>query len=120
MLRSNSVLFIFDNMETLGEEQDKTAKDLISLFSDSPSKLIFTSRRKFTDQDYPLRPIRLRGLYTDDGVSLIREISRVKKFKEITNASDEILATITERLGGLPLALNLAISQVNSIALIVF
>ena len=104
-------------METLGEEQDKTAKDLISLFSDSPSKLIFTSRRKFTDQDYPLRPIRLRGLDTDDGVSLIREISRVKKFKEITNASDEILATITERLGGLPLALNLAISQVNSIAL---
>lgn len=115
LLRSNSVLFIFDNMETLGEEQDKVAKDLISLFSDSQSKLIFTSRRKFTDQDYPLRPIRLRGLDTDDGVSLIREISRVKKFDEITNASDEILVTITERLGGLPLALNLAISQVDSI-----
>jgi hypothetical protein len=114
LLRSNPVLLIFDNMETLYDEQDKTAKDLISLFSESKSKLIFTSRTKFKEQDYSIWLKKLEGLDKDNGITLIREISKVKKFEQITNASDEILAKITHKLGGLPLALNLAVSQLVS------
>jgi NB-ARC domain len=111
LLRTNPVLFIFDNMETLYDEQDKTAKDLISLFSGTRSKLIFTSRVKFRDQDYAINLKKLNGLDRNAGISLIREISKVKKIKQIQNTSDEILGNITQKLGGLPLALNLAVSQ---------
>lgn len=117
LLCSNPVLLVFDNMETLYDEQDKTAKDLVSLFCGSNSKLIFTSRIKFKDQDYSIRLKKLEGLDRDGGISLIREISRVKEFEQITNAKDKILGEITDRLGGLPLALNLAISQLGSVDL---
>jgi NB-ARC domain len=112
LLRSNPVLLVFDNMESLYEEQEKTAKDLISLFSGSISKIIFTSRIKFSDQDYPIYLKKLEGLDVESGVSLIRKISEIKEFELMKNASYDTLAEITQNLGGLPLALNLAISQV--------
>jgi nucleoside phosphorylase len=112
LLRSNPVLLVFDNMESLYEEQEKTAKDLISLFSGSISKIILTSRIKFGDQDYPIYLKKLEGLDVDSGISLIRKISEIKEFESIRHASYATLAEITQNLGGLPLALNLAVSQI--------
>jgi nucleoside phosphorylase len=117
LLRSNSVLLIFDNMESLHEEQDKTAKDLIFLFSGSRSRLIFTSRIRFADQNYPIYLKKLEGLDIESGISLIRTIAKVKNIEQVKNTNDSILGKVSQKLGGLPLALNLVVSQVNAIDL---
>ena len=115
LLNYNRVLLVFDNMETcrelIGEDQDKIARDLISLFSNTISKIIFTTRVKFSN-DIGVVPIKLQGLDVDGGISLIRKISETKKFEEFDRINDSTLASITRKLGGLPLALNLAISQI--------
>ena len=112
-LNEERYLLVIDNLETFAEYKAIIAS-LDKLLMNNSSKAIITSRRVVSNHSY-VRAFRLEGLQKAESLELLR-----KKASEESRARDvieplfleeryEILSTLHQKVGGLPLAIELIV-----------
>jgi len=112
LLRSQRVLLVIDNMESMGDNQNEIARQLHPILSSNKS--IMTSRHRFTDHVYS---IHLRGLESESATQMLRFEATERGVKRIINAQSRDLHKINEAAGGSPLALKLIVGQLQHLSL---
>jgi predicted ATPase/class 3 adenylate cyclase len=111
-LRDRSVLLVLDNLEQLLPE----AADIVAAIVRAAAnvRILATSRellRITGEHAYPVPPLDVTA-----GVELFLERARAHRADAVQTAADRAAArTICERLGGLPLAIELAAARVRSL-----
>lgn len=115
------MLFVLDNMEHLLDAAPEVARLLEAL----PNiKMLVTSRsplRITWENEYPLSPLPVPGRFADSGairssdaVTLFVERARtVRPGFELDEATEPVVAEITRKLDGLPLAIELAAARLR-------
>jgi len=109
-LQSDSYLIVIDNLETLPEYDRLLARfnPFDSTCNIRPSKVIFTSRKDLTVNNYAVREMKLRGLDQSATLEMIRD--RGQELDIVRQAGDEELEPIYEKTRGNPLMIVLVIN----------
>ena len=108
LLAHKRVLVVMDNLETV-PDSEKLVASLFQILG--RSKLLITSRhhvkhdRVFTTN--------LGGFPEDEGVTFLREDSRERGIKVVTQANRSSLVEIHRVTGGAPLAMKLVVGQIS-------
>lgn len=108
MLANRRVLIVLDNMETAIEPQNNIVEQLAPLLGFS--RVLLTSRHHFRGE---LHQISLTGLDQTESLALIKQIGLSHDIKKVQMASSNELQSITETIGGSPLAIKLVVGQLN-------
>jgi len=106
LLRTNRVLVIIDNFETI---KDRSLMKWIERVPE-PSKVLITSRRR----QFPMSlPVDLEGLAETEAFQLIRRHARSLGLDFITAKSEEELIPLIENTGGNPQALVMSLGIIK-------
>ena len=105
ILEIGKTLLVLDNLETVHDQ--RLFKFLEEL--PAPSKVLVTTRSRFEGSH---RNLRLTALPLDDALNMIRQLAEELDSPELTNASDDQLRSLVDRVGGIPLAIRLAVGRI--------
>jgi len=103
--KKNRFLMIIDNLETL-DDVDHLVPELLQLAG--KSKLLFTSRKSL--RQYPaIQTFSIPELSLEDSYTLVK--GELRRRGENLSLSDEMISTLYQTIGGIPLVLKLAAAQ---------
>lgn len=112
MLRSNRMLVVVDNLETVLNN----AQFVEAIFQIlGQSKLLITSRHQVIHER--VFTLDLRGLSEQEGLIFLRENGAERGIDIVAQAQTADLATIHQVTGGAPLAMRLVVGQVSHLPL---
>ena len=105
ILAISKTLLVLDNLETVSDP------DLYKFLQDipTPSKVLATTRTRLEGSH---RNLRLTALPMQDALDMIRQLSTDLDAPELSKATDETLSGLVQRLGGIPLAMRLAVGRI--------
>jgi transcriptional regulator with XRE-family HTH domain len=107
---TGSYLIVFDNLETL-EAAEYAVRELHDMVANSPrSRVLITSRKRLPDEPY-LVDFHLRGLAEPDAMEFLREEATRRRAATLLDADAQLLKRVYEVTEGMPLALQLIVSQ---------
>ncbi|MBX3013627.1 MAG: tetratricopeptide repeat protein [Caldilineaceae bacterium] len=106
LLRRQRFLLVLDNLETAADPQALLLDRLYTMLN--PSKLLCTSRLRFTGQVYA---IHLGSLSEPAAIRFLREEAQERRRFPLITAPEEALSQISTATGGSPLALKLVVGQ---------
>lgn len=107
LLKERATLVVIDNLETVADYQ-ALVPTLRTL--SNPSKFLITSRASLSAYR-DVFSLSLGELAQSDAFDLLRYEATMRGIRALAAASDNILAQITDVVGGHPLALNLIVGQ---------
>lgn len=102
---NNRLLLVIDNFETI---DDQELEDWLQTLED-PTKVLITSQK----QGFSFCNVNLTSLNDRDAVALIRMYAQAKDLNHLISTSDEKIGNLARITGGNPLAIRLAIGQIN-------
>lgn len=114
LLRRQRVLLVLDNLETAAEPQAVLLAQLQTLLN--PSKVLCTSRYRFTGDVYALH---LGGLDSAAAIPFVRQEGQERRIPLMVTAPTDLIAELVTITGGSPLALKLAVGQASYLPLLV-
>ena len=105
ILAISKTLLILDNLETVSDP------DLYSFLQDMPvpSKVLATTRTRIEGSH---KNLRLTALPRPDALEMIRQLASELDSPELSQANDNTLGELIERVGGIPLAIRLAVGRI--------
>ncbi len=105
ILAIGKTLLVLDNLETVYDP------DLYDFLQDipTPSKVLATTRTRLEGSH---RNLRLTALPMQDALQMVRQLASDLDAAELSNESDETLGGLIQRLGGIPLAMKLAVGRI--------
>ena len=105
ILAIGKTLLVLDNLETVSDP------DLYDFLQDisTPSKVLATTRTRLEGSH---RNLRLTALPVQDALEMVRQLATDLDAAELSNESDETLRGLIQRLGGIPLAMKLAVGRI--------
>ena len=105
ILAISKTLLVLDNLETVSDP------DLYDFLQEipTPSKVLATTRTRLEGSH---RNLRLTALPMQDALEMIRQLASDLDSAELSNESDDTLVGLIERLGGIPLAMKLAVGRI--------
>lgn len=105
ILEISKTLLVLDNLETVSDpELDGFLRDV-----PSPSKVLATTRNRI---EISQNNLRLTALPNQDGLDMIRQLANDLDAQELTQAGDVALTGLIDRVGGIPLAIRLAVGRI--------
>lgn len=107
-LSGSSILIVLDNLET-AEDQDKIAERFAFLLQGTPSRAILTSREDFKGLGASVVTHSLKGLGEASAIQLMQDVARENGSQRALEAREGSLRKIVRAVGGMPLALKLAV-----------
>jgi len=110
-LERQKVLIIIDNLEDAVDYKNIIA-NLVTNIRNNKSRFIFTLRPQMTEYS-DIHSINLQGLKESDSISFLRDEGSTRGIKSVGNAEDKYLRSISQAIGGAPLAGKLVISQLT-------
>ena len=105
ILAIGKTLLVLDNLETVYDP------DLYDFLQDipTPSKVLATTRTRLEGSH---RNLRLTALPMQDALKMVRQLAADLDAAELSNESDETLGGLIQRVGGIPLAMKLAVGRI--------
>ena len=105
ILAIGKTLLVLDNLETVSDP------DLYAFLQDipTPSRVLATTRTRLEGSH---RNLRLTALPMPDALEMVRQLATDLDANELSNESDETLEGLIQRLGGIPLAMKLAVGRI--------
>ena len=105
ILAISKTLLVLDNLETV------TDPDLYNFLQEvpAPSKVLATTRTRIESSH---RNLRLTALPRQDALDMIRQLASELDSFELSQEGDDALAGLFERVGGIPLAIRLAVGRI--------
>lgn len=105
ILGISKTLLVLDNLETV------TDPDLYDFLQEipSPSKVLATTRSRLERSH---KNLRLTALPISDALELIRQLAADLDSDELWDEQDDTLLGLVERVGGIPLAIKLAVGRI--------
>lgn len=108
LLSQTSALIVLDSLETI-ENANQIIDDVLAIRG--RSQLLITTRHLIA---HPyITPVRLGGFPLDDGISFLRDESKLKGVDAVYWAGERTLKQIHDVTGGAPLAMKLVIGQMG-------
>jgi len=100
-------LLILDNLETIENP------NIFTFLADlpKPSKALVTTRSRIEESQ---RTVRLTALHYEEAKNLLTETAEDLDAKEIISAKNDIIKRMINRVGGIPLAIKLAVGRIAS------
>jgi hypothetical protein len=109
ILQHTPYLIVIDNLETV-EESQALVGELSNLLK--PSRAILTSRIQCDSKD--VKDLHLEGFSQSIAITFLREVARSRGVEKIGGAKRDILKRITAVTGGIPLAMQFFVAQVEA------
>ena len=105
ILGISKTLLVLDNLETVSDPR------LYAYLQDIPvpSKVLATTRTRIEGSH---KNLRLTALPRQDALDLIRQLASELDSPELSKAEDKTLGELIERVGGIPLAIRLAVGRI--------
>ena len=105
ILAISKTLLILDNLETVSDP------DLYNFLQDMPvpSKVLATTRSRIEGSH---KNLRLTALPRQDAMEMIRQLASELDSLELSQANDNTLGELIDRVGGIPLAIRLAVGRI--------
>ena len=105
ILSVSKTLLVLDNLETVIDP------DLYTFLQDipTPSKVLATTRSRIEGSQ---RNLRLTALPQQDALDMIRQLASDLDSLELSQAPDNTLLGLIDRVGGIPLAIRLAVGRI--------
>ena len=105
ILGISKTLLVLDNLETVSDPR------LYAFLEDIPvpSKVLATTRTRIEGSH---KNLRLTALPRQDALDLIRQLASELDSFELSKAEDNTLGELIERVGGIPLAIRLAVGRI--------
>ena len=105
ILAISKTLLILDNLETVSDP------DLYNFLQDMPvpSKVLATTRTRIEGSH---KNLRLTALPRQDALEMIRQLASELDSLELSQANDNTLGELIDRVGGIPLAIRLAVGRI--------
>ncbi len=105
ILQISPTLLVLDNLETVS---DPDVYDFLQNVP-QPTKVLATTRERIEGSH---RNLRLTALPIQDALAMIRQLATELDATEIRSASDSTLQSLINRVGGIPLAIRLAVGRI--------
>ena len=105
ILAISKTLLILDNLETVSD----TGLDNFLQDIPLPSKVLATTRTRIEGSH---KNLRLTALPGQDALEMIRQLASELDSLELSQANDKTLGELIERVGGIPLAIRLAVGRI--------
>ena len=107
ILAISKTLLVLDNLETVSDP------DLYDFLQDipRPSKVLATTRTRIEGSQ---KNLRLTALPRPDALEMIRQLASELDSLELSQAGDDTLSGLIERVGGIPLAIRLAVGRIST------
>ena len=105
ILSISRTLLVLDNLETV------TEPDVFEFLLEipAPSKVLATTRTRLEGSQ---KNLRLTALPTPDALELIRQLADDLDVPELEEVEDATLVSLIQRVGGIPLAIKLAVGRI--------
>ena len=105
ILAISKTLLVLDNLETVSDP------DLYEFLQDvpPPSKVLATTRSRIEGSH---KNLRLTALPIGDALELIRQLAEDQDSAELSREPDDSLVGLIDRVGGIPLAIKLAVGRI--------
>ena len=105
ILAISKTLLVLDNLETVSDP------DLYDFLQEipNPSKVLATTRTRIEGSH---KNLRLTALPRRDALEMIRQLASELDSLELSQAEDDALSGLIERVGGIPLAIRLAVGRI--------
>ena len=105
ILAISKTLLVLDNLETVSDPY------LYEFLQDipNPSKVLATTRTRIEGSH---KNLRLTALPRQDALEMIRQLALELDSAELSQAEDDTLSGLIERVGGIPLAIRLAVGRI--------
>ena len=105
ILAISKTLLILDNLETVADPA------LYNFLQEMPvpSKVLATTRTRIEGSH---KNLRLTALPRQDALEMIRQLASELDSLELSQANDNILGELIDRMGGIPLAIRLAVGRI--------
>ena len=105
ILAISKTLLVLDNLETVSDPE------VYAFLQDipTPSKVLATTRTRIESSH---RNLRLTALPRQDALDMIRQLASELDSSELAQAKDDALDGLIERVGGIPLAIRLAVGRI--------
>ena len=105
ILSITKTLLVLDNLETVSDPK------LLNFLQDipPPSKVLATTRTRMEGSH---KNLRLNALPHQDALDMIRQLAHELDSLELSNMNEETISGLIERVGGIPLAIRLAVGRV--------
>ncbi len=117
LLHNYNILLVLDNLDTAIENQNKIIETFLTLLRDSPSKAVFTSRKRFKFGVYHVSLVGLdqrnKHQNYDSCIEFIHQEGRDKNRMHILDSDIGALNKIAQQTGGSPKAMQLVIGQLG-------
>ena len=105
ILAISKTLLVLDNLETVSDP------DLYEFLQDvpPPSKVLATTRTRMEGSH---KNLRLTALPNSDALELIRQLANDLDSQELSQEQEDTLIGLIDRVGGIPLAIKLAVGRI--------
>lgn len=117
-LQDLHLLLVLDNLET-SRNQNEIAAKMAQLINGTSSRVIITSREETQISPKLIEAFHVAGLVEIDSIRFLRETSREQRQNSVRlqQATDNQLGKIAKSVGGMPLAMKLAVGLLENFSI---